>query len=122
MLGVQSCLTLCNPMDCSPSGSSVRGILQARILECVAIPFFIPVLRTPLLWSPFQSTTRDVWKDEFSARGGLSSGCSKCIDRRAGFMSGVPSYRPRKSNVLFRKKGIRKLGNFPPNIQTSNFS
>ena len=35
----QSCLTLCHPMDCSPSGSSVRGILQARILERVAIPF-----------------------------------------------------------------------------------
>ena len=31
--------TLCNPMDCSPPGSSVHGILQARILEWVAIPF-----------------------------------------------------------------------------------
>ena len=30
---LQSCLTLCNPMDCSPPGSSVHGILQARILE-----------------------------------------------------------------------------------------
>ena len=29
----QSCLTLCNPMDCSPLGSSVHGILRARILE-----------------------------------------------------------------------------------------
>ena len=29
----QSCLTLCDPMDCSPSGSSVHRILQARILE-----------------------------------------------------------------------------------------
>ena len=35
----QSCLTLCNSMDCSPPGSSVHGILQARILEWVAIPF-----------------------------------------------------------------------------------
>ena len=35
----QSCLTLCNPMDCSPSGASVHGILQARILEWGAIPF-----------------------------------------------------------------------------------
>ena len=31
----QSCLTLCHPMDCSPPGSSVYGILQARILEWV---------------------------------------------------------------------------------------
>ena len=35
----QSHLTLCNPMDCSPPGSSVRGVSQARILEWVAIPF-----------------------------------------------------------------------------------
>ena len=35
----QLCLTLCNPMDCSLPGASVRGILQARILEWVAIPF-----------------------------------------------------------------------------------
>ena len=32
----QSCQTLCNPMDCSPPGSSVHGIFQARILEWVA--------------------------------------------------------------------------------------
>ena len=31
--------TLCEPMDCSPPGSSVHGIVLARILECVAIPF-----------------------------------------------------------------------------------
>ena len=36
---LQSCLNLCNPMDYSPPGSSVHGILQARILEWVAIPF-----------------------------------------------------------------------------------
>ena len=33
------CLTLCDPMDCSLPDSSVHGILQARILEWVAIPF-----------------------------------------------------------------------------------
>ena len=35
----KSHLTLCNLMDCSPPGSSVHGILEARILECVPIPF-----------------------------------------------------------------------------------
>ena len=35
---VQSCPTLCDTMDCSPSGSSVYGVLQARILEWVAMP------------------------------------------------------------------------------------
>ena len=35
----QSCLTLCDPVDCNPPGSSVYGILQARILEWVVISF-----------------------------------------------------------------------------------
>ena len=35
----QSCPTLCNPMDCSPPGSSVHGILQERLVQWVAIPF-----------------------------------------------------------------------------------
>ena len=33
------CLTLCDPMNCSLPGSSVHGILQARILELVVMPF-----------------------------------------------------------------------------------
>ena len=36
---VQSCLTLCNPVDCSLPGFSIHGIFQARILEWVAISF-----------------------------------------------------------------------------------
>ena len=39
VLVAQSCLTLCDPMDCGPPGSSVPGILQAKILEWVAISF-----------------------------------------------------------------------------------
>ena len=35
---LQLCLTLCNPMDCSLPGSSVHGILSARILDWVAMP------------------------------------------------------------------------------------
>ena len=35
----QLCPTLCDPVDCSPPGSSIHGILQARILESVAISF-----------------------------------------------------------------------------------
>ena len=35
---LQSCLTLCEPADCNSPGSSVRGILQARILEWAAMP------------------------------------------------------------------------------------
>ena len=40
MLVIQSCLTLCDRMDYSPPVSSVHAILQAKILEWVAIPFF----------------------------------------------------------------------------------
>ena len=39
VLTAQSCLNLCYPMDCSPPGFSVHEILQARILEWVAISF-----------------------------------------------------------------------------------
>ena len=35
---LQSCLTLCHPMDCSLLSSSLPGLFQARILECAAIP------------------------------------------------------------------------------------
>ena len=39
VLVTQSCPTLCDPMDCSPPGSSVHGIFQAGRLEWVALPF-----------------------------------------------------------------------------------
>ena len=65
VLVAQSCLTLCNHMDCSPLDSSVHRILQARILEWVAIPVpsgsSQPRNRTPvsclagrffILWAP----------------------------------------------------------------------
>ena len=39
VLVIQLCPTLCVPKDCSSPGSSVHGILQARIPECVAISF-----------------------------------------------------------------------------------
>ena len=42
----QLCPTLCDPMDCSPPGSSVRAFLQAGILEWVAIPFSRGISRT----------------------------------------------------------------------------
>ena len=38
VLGTHSCLIVCDPIECSLPGSPLRGILQARILERVAIP------------------------------------------------------------------------------------
>ena len=61
VLVTQSCLTLCNPMGCSPvpPGSSVHGILQARILEWAAIPFArgsLPFFRGSLFGAFFIDT------------------------------------------------------------------
>ena len=41
---LQSCLTLCDPMDYSLPGSCVHGILQARVMEWVAIVFSLALL------------------------------------------------------------------------------
>ena len=46
---LQSCPTLCDPIDGSPPGSSVPGILQARILEWVAISFSNACMHAKLL-------------------------------------------------------------------------
>ena len=49
---LQLCPTLCNPMDCSPPGSSVHGILQARTLEWVAMPSYRGSSQPESLTSP----------------------------------------------------------------------
>ena len=48
----QSCPTVCDPMDCSLPGSSVHGILQARVLEWVAVSFLDVYLSLIPKWSP----------------------------------------------------------------------
>ena len=71
----QSCLSLCDPRDCSPPGSSVRWILQARILEWVACPSPPPgdlpnpgieltSLMSPALVGWF-STTSAAWEAQY---------------------------------------------------------
>ena len=61
MLVTQSCPTLCDPMDCNPPGSSVHGIIQATILEWVAISYF---------------------RGPFQPRDGNCFSCISCIDRQ----------------------------------------
>ena len=48
---LQSCLTLCDPIDGSPPGSSAHGIFQARVLE------WVPLSRVP---SPLKTTREDI--------------------------------------------------------------
>ena len=67
---LQSCLTFCYPMDCSLPGSSVHWILQARILQWVAMPSFRdlphPGIEPMSLMSPSLAggffTTSAVWE------------------------------------------------------------
>ena len=65
VLVAQLCPTLCDPMDCSPQGSSVHGILQARILEWVAMPFskgsYWPRDQTLAIKAPRNNTNTDQW-------------------------------------------------------------
>ena len=53
----QLCPTLINPMDCSPPGSSVHGILQARVLESGAIAFSMSVSTEPQTRGPVEQYT-----------------------------------------------------------------
>ena len=59
---LQSCPTLCDPIDDSPPGSSVPGILQARTLEWVAISFSNAWMHAkslqscPTLWDPVDNS------------------------------------------------------------------
>ena len=71
VLVIQSCLTLCDPMDFSPPSSSVHGILQARILDWVAIPFSKTILcprnPTPGLYPEKTTIQKDICTPMFTA-------------------------------------------------------
>ena len=61
----QSCLTFSDPMDCSPPGSSVHGIFQARVLEWGAIAFSNNILgrwelTSPLFFWPWRRSLQDL--------------------------------------------------------------
>ena len=59
---LQVCLTLCDPMDCSPPGSSVHGILLARILEWVAMSSSRGLSLIPPALAGRFFTTSSTWK------------------------------------------------------------
>ena len=95
---LQSCLTLCDPIDGSPPGSPVPGILQARTLEWVAISFSNAwkwkvkeksLSRARLFATP--------WTAAYQAS--LSMGFS-----RQEYWSGVPSPSPRHSRTNTKKR------------------
>ena len=86
MLVTQLCLTFCDPMDYSPPGSSVHGILQARILEWVAI-----------------SSCRGIF---------LTQGSNPCLLRLLHWQAGsIPLVVPGKPNI--GSTGRRKTNKCP---------
>ena len=95
---LQSCPTLCNPIDGSPPGSAIPGILQARILEWVAISFsnawkwkvkVKSLSRVQLLATPRTA----------AHQAPLSMGFS-----RQEYWSGVPLPSPRTKDYLYLKQ------------------
>ena len=78
----QSCSTVLDPMDCSPSGSSLHGIFQARILELVAISFSKRSSQ-PRDWTPVSRTVGrhfTVWAT-FPGGGPLQRACVQSLVR-----------------------------------------
>ena len=59
----QSCPTLCDPVDCSPPGSSVHGIFQARVPEWVAIAFSAFYMLARLYSKSFKLRFSSTWTD-----------------------------------------------------------
>ena len=72
---LQSCLTLCNCMNCSPPGSSVHGVLPERTLEWVAIPF---------------SNLHSIDEEKWLHQGKITCSNHKYSQRAAGELDQVP--------------------------------
>ena len=97
----QSCPTLCDPMDCSLSGSSVHGIFQARILEWVAVSFSRgssqPKDRTRV--SCIASRRFTVWATRWVS--GKTSFCQCRSQRRCRFDPSVKDTLEEEVTILF---------------------
>ena len=101
---LQSCPTLCDPIDGSPPGSQVSGILQARTLEWVAISFY-----TALKWKVKMKSLSRIrlfttpWTAAYQAP--PSMGFS-----RQEYWSGVPSPSPSATRGCYKKAVIQEPG------------
>ena len=101
-----SCSVISNPMDSSPLGSTVYGILQARILEWVAIPFlqgiFLP--RDQIQVPHFADRFFTIWATKPSCSPShRSTDCQSCVDK-VGFLE---ASRKRASLILSALLGSR---------------
>ena len=93
VLVVPWCSTFCNPMNCSPSGSSAHGILQARILEWVAISF-----------SRGSSRPRDQTLVSCIAGGFITIWATRAVGRETNWESSMETYTlPYVEQIASRK-------------------
>ena len=106
---LQSCLTLGDPIDGSPPGSPVPGILQARTLEWVAVSFSEPCYSPPSLWlgchqgiDMFYRTPQDY---------------TPLTDHQSGG-PGLPLQRTENVREQFRLLSLRKCSLPPPHLLT----
>ena len=74
----QSCPTLCDPMDCSPPGSSIHGIFQARVLEWGAIAFSKIMASGPMTSWEIEGETVETALD-FTLGGSKIAAVGDCI-------------------------------------------
>ena len=120
MLCDQSCPTLCNPMDCSPPGSSVREMFQARILDWVAISYSKgssrPRDRTHVScdfcvgrWILYHQAT---WEAQF---GSVTQLCPTFCDPTACSTPGLPVYHqlPEPTQTHVHRVGIAIQPSYP---------
>ena len=136
-VSLQSCSTLCDPMDCSLPGSSVHGILQARMLKWVFIPFsrgssrpkdgtHVSYISCTGRW--VLNTTSTTWEAQ-----GLSVGTRKSILRATrstkkfpiGFVMWIPSHKslktPHRLLTLVVYFGIKSVSGDPLILTISIF-
>ena len=98
-LVVQSRPTLCDPMDCNLPGSFVHGILQARTLEWVAIPFFRGIFLT-------QGSNSGLLQQSFGFPGGSDCKESACSGGDLGSISGSRKSPGKESGNSLQYSGL----------------
>ena len=118
----QLCPTLCNPTGCSPPGSPVHGILQARILEWVAMPssrgFFDPRVKptSPALAGRFFCfcfcffTTRATWKGPRTDSTQCSSVAQSCPTLCDPMNCSTPSLPVHDQLLEFTQTHVHQFG------------
>ena len=90
----QSCLTPSDPMDCSPPGSSIHGIFQARVLGWGAVAFSVAYTRGAQTWDCDYFATSEV-HGALQAQCGPPQPVPKCTDNPEALLLEFPGFRVR---------------------------